>query len=820
MDFEPVVFQVEPPHQNFLQRLPKLPKIGPRGTKILIAVSAIVISITLVGVVLLSILVSNNHFRQSHGLNINPQDQKTEQNGTTKSAAAQPGGGIAVGVGHKSGADSPDVTFTGDPATVTQGGKATLKWSTTKNPTCTASDDWSGTKATSGSEQTPTLDKIQTYLFTLTCKTKTGTNASTVAIAVTEKAAANLPAGVPVVSISSPDSSVYTGTSATIIWSSTNGATSCTASGDWSGIKSASGSQAVGPLSTARQYKFELSCSNSSGTSQKKTATVLAQDPPPGVPIVTISSTPGSPVTPGTVVTLNWSTTNTPATCTASGDWSGAKAASGSQNLGALNTIKTYTYTITCSNSTDASYDAVAIAVIPDPPNVSLTATPSSIYVGRSATLNWSATNSPTSCTASGDWTGAKSASGSQSTGNLNTVKTYYYTLTCQNAGGTGYARNVPVTVTNPPAPVVSLSVSPIATTVGGSANLTWSATNSPTSCTASGDWTGAKSSSGTQSTGTLGSARTYTYTLVCSNAGGSDSATTSVSVAASGPSSAPVVSVSLASSTIGTGSSTTINWSATNSPTSCTASGSWSGGKSSSGSQGTGTMNTAGTYTYSLSCTNSVGTSSDSATLTVLATPTISLSVSPSSINTGSSATIAWSVTNSPSSCTAGGSWSGSKAASGSQSTGTMNTAGTYTYTLSCTNSGGTTSKSASLTVANAAPVYCGGKTPCYGPSDLASHASVGNCWGWNIDWVINITSFRPSHPGGIKSGSTSTIENATATCNHNIASILSGSAGISGYRDSSGATTHNHQSSTKNNSGSSQLSSYRVGYYDASKP
>jgi hypothetical protein len=147
---------------------------------------------------------------------------------------------------------------------------------------------------------------------------------------------------------------------------------------------------------------------------------------------------------------------------------------------------------------------------------------------------------------------------------------------------------------------------------------------------------------------------------------------------------------------------------------------------------------------------------------------------------------------------------------------TGTMNTAGSFTYTLACTNSGGTGSNSATLTVTNPAPVYCGGSTPCYGPTDLALHASVGNCWGWNLTRVINITGFRPSHPGGQRSGS---LESTSATCNHDIRTILQGSAAIPGYTDSGGSTTHSHKSSTLSNT-ASQLASYLVGYYDATKP
>ncbi|MCA9325826.1 hypothetical protein KDA23_07275 [Candidatus Saccharibacteria bacterium] len=796
----------------------KIPHFGPRGTKILVAVSAVIMSVTLVGFVALSVLVSNGKFRSSHGLNINPQDKLEQTNGTTLSEAASPGGGIATGVGGFTGTNSPVVTLTASPATVNVGEKATLKWSVTKNPdSCTASDDWSGAKATSGTEKTITLTKVQTYLFTITCKTATGTGFSTVSVGVVRQGGTGNIALRPVVQLAADDTAVYIDNGTVLTWKTTNNPTSCTASGSWSGTKSTAGHAKTGTLKSAKTFTYKLTCKNNAGTGFAETSIVVI-DPPQ--PVVTIASSPVSPVLPGKTVKLSWKTTSVPKTCTASGDWSGTKSASGSQTVGPLSSIKTYEYKITCTNSKGGTFDSVAIAVIPNPPSVSLTTSPSSIYIGNSSTLTWSASNSPTACSASGDWSGSKSSSGTQSTGTLNSTKVYYYSLTCANAGGTGYATNVPVTVSLPPKPVVSISSSPISITSGSSSNISWSATNSPTSCVASGDWSGSKSSSGTFGTGTLTTVKTYSYTLSCSNAGGSDSATTTVNVSSGGPSAKPVVTISVSPASIGTGSSATISWSATNSPTSCTASGSWSGSKSASGSASTGVISSAGTNTYTLSCTNAVGTGSSSDTLTIIAVPVVSISVSPSSINTGSSSTISWNATNSPSSCTAGGSWSGSKGSSGTATTGTISTAGSYVYSLSCTNSGGTSSNSTTLTVTTAPQTYCSGKTPCYGVSALASHAGPGNCWGWNGTWVIDITTFRPSHPGGIKAGSSSTIENADATCNHDIYAILFGSSAIPNYSDKNGATKHKHNSSTYNNSGSSALAGFRVGYYDATKP
>src|SRR3989344_3514325 len=82
------------------------------------------------------------------------------------------------------------------------------------------------------------------------------------------------------------------------------------------------------------------------------------------------------------------------------------------------------------------------------------------------------------------------------------------------------------VSVTNVAVPVVTISANPTSGTVNVvNPSLTWSATNSPTSCTASGDWSGAKAVSGTNiSQGVLTTVKTYTYTLTCSNAGGASS--------------------------------------------------------------------------------------------------------------------------------------------------------------------------------------------------------------------------------------------------------------------------------------------------------
>jgi len=76
---------------------------------------------------------------------------------------------------------------------------------------------------------------------------------------------------------------------------------------------------------------------------------------------------------------------------------------------------------------------------------------------------------------------------------------------------------------------------------------------------------------------------------------------------------------------------------------------------------------------------------------------PTVTISVSPTNVTAGKSATLTWLSTNATT-CTASGAWSGSQPTTGN-ATVAPSVAGTETYTLACTGSGGSVSQSATLT-------------------------------------------------------------------------------------------------------------------------
>lgn len=259
-----------------------------------------------------------------------------------------------------------------------------------------------------------------------------------------------------------------------------------------------------------------------------------------------------------------------------------------------------------------------------NPPIITLIASPPSAEQDSTVDLTWSVTNKPTSCTASGDWQGTKSVSGgTEKSPVLSKARNYLFTLSC--AGPTG-SNSVTLAVNVSPksapgtvvggTPVVTIGSNPIRVSVGGSATLSWSATNNPSSCVAGGDWGGGKSASGSASTGALTAARAYTFSLTCANRLGSGSA--AVSVNAIPP---PTVALSVSPGSINSGGRVTASWSTSGGPTSCVAGGTgWSGSKAPGGGSQVITINSAGAYTFSLSCSNLVTRSSPVVAVNVVA--------------------------------------------------------------------------------------------------------------------------------------------------------------------------------------------------------
>ena len=166
----------------------------------------------------------------------------------------------------------PTVSISATPSTITTGAATTLGWSSTDATSCTASGAWSGARATAGAELVSALSVTST--FTITCTGTGGSASQSVTVTVTSGTP------VPTVSLSASPISVSSGGSSILTWSSTN-ATSCTASGAWSGSKATSGSQSTGALNTSNTYT--LSCSGSGGNASQSVTVSVGTPPPAGL---------------------------------------------------------------------------------------------------------------------------------------------------------------------------------------------------------------------------------------------------------------------------------------------------------------------------------------------------------------------------------------------------------------------------------------------------------------------------------------------------------------------------------------------------------
>ncbi len=325
---------------------------------------------------------------------------------------------LVSGCGGGSSHPAPTVSLSANPASVTLGASSTLTWSSTNATSCTASGAWSGTEATSGTaKETPSAAGTATY--TLGCTGQGGSGQASATVSV------NAPAA-PTVTISVKPTSVVLGSSATLTWSSTN-ATSCTASGAWSGTEGSSGTATETPT-TAGSDTYTLTCSGAGGNAKgSATLTVTA----PVAPTALISVSP-STITLGSSAKLSWSSTNA-TSCAASGTWSGAEPTTGTQTV-QPNATGDKSYVLTCTGPGGSVGSTATLTVNAPEPTVTIAVSPSTIIIGSSTTLTWSSTHA-TSCTASGAWSGSQNTSGTAQV-TPTALGTDTYTLKCTGAGG------------------------------------------------------------------------------------------------------------------------------------------------------------------------------------------------------------------------------------------------------------------------------------------------------------------------------------------------------------------------------------------------
>lgn len=198
------------------------------------------------------------------------------------------------------------------------------------------------------------------------------------------------------------------------------------------------------------------------GARHSSTNSFVAQScvTPPTVDIRINNSNNPSAINVGGTINVSWTSTNSSSCQSAGGTWgSGAsKSTSGNENRTSDSSSSgTKTYTISCSGSGGTATDTVSIVVNTPPPVVTIGADPNPAEVGDPVTISWTATNNPTSCTATGQWAGqsfaGKNLSGDNivRTGDTGSPGTITYTIACSNSGGTSSTRSITIQVAYKP---------------------------------------------------------------------------------------------------------------------------------------------------------------------------------------------------------------------------------------------------------------------------------------------------------------------------------------------------------------------------------
>jgi len=446
----------------------------------------------------------------------------------------------------------------------------------------------------------------------------------------------------PVVTLTLNPPLVARGESSVLSWS-VDGATSCQASGAWTGDRTIAGSSiAVQPDTTST---YTLTCDGPGGGQGEDSEQLTVVEPP----VITFSADP-TLIAVGLDATLTWSVTDAD-TCTASGAWTGGRPLSDNEVVSPA-PPGSYTYTLTCDGPGGGrDVESVTVTVVAQP-TVQLTANPTLVAAGVSSELSWLVTGA-NQCTASGGWTGSRSPG--PSTESVEPQISTDYTLTCQGDGGGEATDTVRVDVEAQP--TVSLTVTPTTIANGLEAELVWTTTNAD-ACTATGGWTGARPASGGQETVSPGATTSYTISCTGPGAGSAEDVATLTVV------DQPTLTFSATPDLVAVGESALLEWSTTGAE-GCTASDGWVGDRGISGSlERTPSADTR----YTLTCTGPGGGSIPGfVDVEVAPQPTVELRADPDLAALNSNTTeLSWTSTGATS-CTASsnppGGWEGLRA-------------------------------------------------------------------------------------------------------------------------------------------------------------
>ncbi|HEY1647016.1 MAG TPA: alkaline phosphatase family protein [Terracidiphilus sp.] len=328
------------------------------------------------------------------------------------------------------------------------------------------------------------------------------------------------------------------------------------------------------------------------------------------------------------------------------------------------------------------------------PPQVSISANPTSINAGGSSMLSVTVSNATQVMLTGSDG----STYTLQPNGGTQVVKpaaTTTYTVSASGSSGQATA-TATISVVAATMPTVSISANPTSIAAGASSLLTISATNA-TQVTVTGTDGSSYNLPATGGTQAVSPAATTTYTATAAGSGGNATSTAVVTVT-SNP--APTVTISATPSSVGTGGSSTLTVSAVNA-TQVTLTGSDHSSYTMQPTGGTQSVTPSQTTNYTATATGPGGTASASTTVTITSNPApaITFVANPTTITTGNSSTLTVTATNATQVTITGtdGSSYTLPGAGGNQS---VSPAATTTYQATATGAGGNATASATVTV------------------------------------------------------------------------------------------------------------------------
>ncbi len=348
----------------------------------------------------------------------------------------------------------PVITLSADAALIEYNNMARISWEVENATSCVGSGAWSGYKPTSGTRNIGPLKGNS--VFFLTCRGPNGSATKFITVSV-------LAAEQPALTFSANKMTLPSNTKPVISWA-VEDATNCTASGDWSGEKAAQGSEQLGLLT--EDITLFLTCRGAGGSTMQSLNIAIAK--PPAIMLRTSRNTIGYLG----VTTLNWYATDAEI-CQGSGTDTGASPPtcgglgidSSHNKNNYYNTSEWYkspletqgtlsvgplcvdtTFFLTCTGPGGTTTDFVDVKVLESQPDIRLNANRAYAKPGEKITLTWE-TLRVNSCTASGGWSGTKSAfpTNSEMVGSI--TEDTVFTLTCKDDRGRSAERFVKVRV-------------------------------------------------------------------------------------------------------------------------------------------------------------------------------------------------------------------------------------------------------------------------------------------------------------------------------------------------------------------------------------